>query len=242
MAGGEQVEIAANGGTFDAYLSAPKDGKGPGVILVTTIFGVDRDTKKMCDDLAEHGCVALAQNFFWRDQDSGVLEFRDFQRAIARAMRIDFSSAMDDLKCSIGELKRRNICNGKIAVFGFCFGGPYVWRAACDRLGIDAGVSFHGTFVSKSMKPGDQPSCPVSFHYGDRDDLAPPPELEAVRRVADATGCEFVIHAGAAHAYMMAGNPGHYHAEAARKSWDRALQIVGALRTGTAPGMIGVSS
>ena len=34
---------------------------------------------------------------------------------------------------------------------------------------------------------------------------------------------------------MMPGNPHHYHAAAARKSWDRALQMIGALRTETAP-------
>jgi carboxymethylenebutenolidase len=47
-------------------------------------------------------------------------------------------------------------------------------------------------------------------------------------------GAEFVIHPGAAHGYMMRSNPHHYHADAASKSWDRALQIIGALRE-TAP-------
>jgi carboxymethylenebutenolidase len=37
------------------------------------------------------------------------------------------------------------------------------------------------------MKPGDGPRCPVSFHYGDKDELAPPEELEAVKAIADAT-------------------------------------------------------
>lgn len=232
---GRHIEIAADGGKFDAYLAAPDKGKGPGVLLVTHIYGVDADTRAMCDDLATKGCVALAQNFFWRDQDSGVLNNKEGERARARAGRIDFAKAMDDLRHAIAEVKRHPGCNGKVAVFGYCFGGAYVWRAACDGLGIDAGVSFHGTFVSKSMKPGDRPACPVSFHYGDNDDLAPPPELEAVKKVAIATGSEFVIHPGAPHGYMMPGNPHHYHAEAARKSWARALQMVGALRSEAAP-------
>lgn len=231
---GKQIEIAAEDGKFEAYLAAPdqgpNQGRGPGVVLVTHIYGVDRDTKAMCDDLARRGCVALAQNFFWRDQDPGVLEqsAEGGQRARARAMRIDFAKAMADLKHAIAEVRRHPNCNGKIAAFGYCFGGAYVWRSACDGL-IDAGVSFHGTFVSKSMKQGDKPRCPVSFHYGDNDELAPPDELAAVKRTADAAGAEFVIHAGAPHGFMMPSNPHHYHAEAAGKSWDRALQIVDAL-------------
>jgi len=180
----KQIGIAAEDGRhFDAYLAAPATGKGPGVVLVMHIYGVDRDTQAMCDDLGRRGCVALAQNFFWRDHDSGVLAQgpEGGQRARARAGRIDFAQAMSDLKRSIAEVKCHPLCNGKIAVLGYCFGGAYVWRSACDGL-IDAGVSFHGTFLSKSMKPGDLPRCPVSFHYGDKDELAPPKSSRPLRQ------------------------------------------------------------
>jgi carboxymethylenebutenolidase len=221
-----QTKIAAADGPMEAYLAAPATGKGPGVIVVTHVFGVDQDTKAICDELAARGCVSLAQNFFWRDDDSGVLvEPQNIQRAIARAMRIDFAKAMDDLRRGIEELRRHPNCNGKIALLGFCFGGPYAWRSACDGLGVDASVSFQGTYVSKYMKPGDKPSCPVAFHYGEHDFLAPAEELAAVKAMADATGSAFTVHAGAEHGYMMPSNS-HYHAEAAGHSWDAALQLI----------------
>jgi carboxymethylenebutenolidase len=224
-----QIEIEADGGKVDAYLSAPDTGEGPGVVMVSSIFGVNQDMKDMCDDLAQRGSVALAPNFFWRDQDPGELTLEDMQRAIDRVMRIDFTKALGDLGRGIAEVRSHPNCNGKIAVFGFCFGGPYAWRAACDEFGIDAAVSFHGTYVSKAMRPDDQPKCPVSLHYGDEDDLAPPEELEAVQKMADSTGSEFVIHPGAGHGYMLRLN--HYHAEAARNSWSRALQMLDPLHT-----------
>jgi carboxymethylenebutenolidase len=226
-----EIKIAAADGQMEAYLAAPGTGKGPGVIVVTHVFGVDQDTKDICDELAARGCVALAQNFFWRDSDSGVLvEPQDVPRAIARAMRIDFAKAMDDLRRGIEVLRCHPNCNGKIALLGFCFGGPYAWRAACDGLGVDASVSFQGTYVSKCMKPGDKPTCPVAFHYGEHDHLAPAEELAAVKAVADATGSTFVVHVDAGHAYMMPANS-HYHEEAARNSWDAALQMIGGLQT-----------
>jgi carboxymethylenebutenolidase len=224
-----QIEIEADGGKADAYLSAPETGEGPGVVMVSSIFGVNQDMKDMCDDLAQRGSVALAPNFFWRDQDPGELTLEDMQRAIDRVMRIDFAKALGDLGRGIAEVRSHPRCNGKIAVFGFCFGGPYAWRAACDGFGIDAAVSFHGTYVSKAMRPDDQPKCPVSLHYGDDDDLAPAEELETVQKMADATGSEFVIHPGAGHGYMLRLN--HYHAEAARDSWNRALQMLDPLHT-----------
>jgi carboxymethylenebutenolidase len=228
----KQIEIAADSGKFDAYLSALETGKGPGVIMCSDIFGIHQGMKDLCDDLAQRSCVVLAQNFFWRDpEDAGVLPLpAGFKRAVARSQRIDFPKSMDDLRRSIAEVKRHPNNNGKIAVFGFCFGGPYAWRSACDGLGIDAAVSFHGSYMSKFIKPADKPSGQVSLHYGDSDELAPPQELEAVKKVADATGSEFVIHPGAGHAYMFPNNP-QYNAEAARTSWARALQIIDTLRT-----------
>lgn len=236
---GRQIEIeAADGKKFDAYLSAPGAGKGPGIIMASTIFGLDQDMKDMSDDLARAGCVAVAPNFFWRDQDSGALPIpTGMQRAVARAERTDFAQSMDDLKRCIAEARRHPRSNGKIAVLGFCYGGLHAWRSACDGFGVDAALSFHGSFLSKYMKPGDKPSCPVALHYGDKDELAPPAELEAVKKMADATGSEFVIHPGAGHGYMLRsahghGNPhGHADAEAERKSWARAMQMIDALRT-----------
>lgn len=230
MATGEQIEIATDDGAFDAYLSASEQGRGPGVVMVSALFGVDQGIKEMCDELAQRGCVALAPNFFWRDQDPGVLTFAEMERAVERVMRVDFTKAMGDLARGIAEVRGHPHCNGKIAVFGFCFGGPYAWRAACDGLGINAAVSFHGTFVSKVIAPGDQPKCPVSFHYGDNDDFAPQEELEAVRKVAAATGSEFVIHPGAGHGFMLRGSE-HYHAQAARDAWNQALDFLDTLRT-----------
>lgn len=226
----EQTQITVADGQMEAYRAAPDKGKGPGVIVVTHVFGVDQDMKDVCDELAARGCVALAPNFFWRDQDSGVLvEATDVQRAIGRAMRIDFPKSMDELRRGIESLKRHPHCNGKVMLLGYCFGGPYAWRAACDGLGVNASVSFHGTYVSRYLKPGDQPACPVAFHYGGNDHLAPAEELAAVKAVADANGCAFVVHPDAGHAYMMPANS-HYHADAARQSWDAALKLIKTLQ------------
>lgn len=227
-----EIEIAADDGKIAAYVAAPTSGTGPGVVMISTIFGVEQSMKDLCDDIAGRGCVALAQNFFWRDQDPAALSLPlDMERAVARVVRFDFASVMDDLRLGIAAVRRQPECNGEVAVFGFCFGGPFAWRAACDGFGIGAGVSFHGTRVSQLMRPGDKPGCPVSFHYGDQDEFAPPEELTAVKRVADETGNEFAIYPGAGHGYMMRTDKLHYDPEAARKSWDRALQLVDALRT-----------
>lgn len=225
------IQIATNSGAMGAYVASPAGDTAPAVLLISTIFGIDDNMKGMCDDLAERGYVAVAPNMFWRDEDPDAMALpQDMERAVKRVMRYDFAQGMGDLRFAIEAARSQPGCNGKVALLGFCFGGPFAWRAACDGLGIGAGVSFHGTNVSSAMKPGDQPSCPVSLHYGDKDDFAPPEELAAVRKVAEDTGSEFIIHPGAGHGYMVPTDRGHYDPDAARASWDRALKLVDALR------------
>jgi carboxymethylenebutenolidase len=226
------MRIPAANGAFDAYLAAPSAGRGPAVILVTHIFGVCQDTQAYCDRLAEAGCVGVAPDFFWRDDDKGPIAHAGdgYARARARAGRTEDAWVMDDIRHTIAALKAHPACNGKFAAWGFCFGGPFVWRAACDGV-IDAGASFHGTIVSRVIKPGDALRCPATFQYGDKDELAPPEELEKVRKAVTASPLgSFAVHPGAGHGYMMMSRPTGYDPMAAQKSWDAAMALLAPLK------------
>lgn len=232
---GRTVKIDAADGAFDAYLAAPASGKGPGVILVTHIFGVCDDTKYWCDRLAEAGCVGIAPDFFWRDEDKGVIAHDEagYARARARSGRTDRAKVIDDLKAASAAVKAMPASNGKIAAWGYCFGGPIVWRAACEGL-IDAGASFHGTMVSRAFQPGDKLRCPVVFEYGDKDELAPPEELETMRKaIAANPGSAFDLYAGAGHGFMMPHGRS-YNRAAAEASWEAATKLLAPFRSARA--------
>lgn len=226
-----EIEVETDHGVFDAYMTAVESGRGPGVLMVSTIFGLNQVLKDWSDELAIHGCVVIAPNLFSRDpEDRGVLALpHDTERAVARAMRLDFAKSMGDLRYAIATLKNHPNCNGKVVLLGFCLGGPYAWRAACDGLDIEAAVSFHGSFVSRYLKPDDKPACRVVFHYGDSDDLAPPPELAAVKAASDASGSEFIVYQGARHAFMVKADRQNYNPGAAMQSWGHTMNIIGKL-------------
>src|ERR1700722_17367897 len=60
------IDIPANGDSFPGYLSLPKGGKGPGVVIVQEIFGVNAHIRSVADRYAAAGYVALAPDIFWR--------------------------------------------------------------------------------------------------------------------------------------------------------------------------------
>jgi len=230
---GRMITVAApGGGAIESYLAAPAAGRGPGVAIVASIYGIEDCVKEYADKLAADGCVAAIPNMFWRDQDSGVLPqgAEAHKRAIARSERLDLDTSMADLAAVIADLKKRPDCNGRIAVLGYCFGGPYVVLAA-SRLGTDLGVSYHGSHVGHHLGEFAKVRCPLSFHYGDKDNVAPMSEIEEIRKAcARIANAEVHVYPGGGHGYMLT-NRKDYLPDAAAASWRRTMELIAPLRS-----------
>jgi carboxymethylenebutenolidase len=228
MAGSHVTIAAADGGRFDSYVASPASEKGAGVIIVSTISGVDSDMTHYADLLAAEGFVASAPDMFWRDADPGPLLWNDDgrKRAFARNDRYDLELGMKDLADVIANLKKHPCCNGKLAVMGFCFGGPFALLAAA-RYGTNAGISFHGSHVENHLDELGSVRCPLSFHYGDRDEVAPMTAIERIKeafgRLADA---EVFVYPGAGHGFMTMTRGRGYSESVARPAWARALEAL----------------
>ena len=82
---------------------------------------------------------------------------------------------MADTLAELGKLPR---FNGRAAAMGFCYGGPYAILGP-KRLGYEAGISCHGTQLIDFIGELDGMTRPLCIIWGDRDNQAPPPVLEA---------------------------------------------------------------
>ena len=60
------------GGSFSAYLAPPEErAKGPGILVIQEIFGVNKVMRDSADGFAAQGYVALCPDLFWR-QEPGI--------------------------------------------------------------------------------------------------------------------------------------------------------------------------
>ena len=66
MAGKFIKLTAANGDRFRAYQALPEGKKGPGLVLVQGIFGVNQHMRDVADLYAAEGYVVLCPDLFWR--------------------------------------------------------------------------------------------------------------------------------------------------------------------------------
>lgn len=231
---GQHIKIAANeGGEFDCYLSLPASGGGPAVIVMAAVFGVDADVRKNCDDLAARGFVAAAPDLFWRG-DKGPMDRseeggrRARERAQPRGPLIE--AGVQDLADVMAVVKGLPECNGRTAIVGLCYGGPYAILGPL-RLGCDAGMSFHGTNIHEFLDGVDKVGVPVSLHWGDQDHALPPEALEKIRAATDGmANVDINIYPGVVHGYTAPSNPDAWDEDAVTRSWGRAAEILDGLR------------
>lgn len=234
---GNDIRIdSSEGGQFDAYLAAPgtKD-KVPAIVLASAIHGVDTDVRGIADEFAAQGFLAIAPDLFWRTTP-GPLK-RDDPNASARAQpRLERIKAGErDLADTRAFVRKHALSNGKAAVMGFCYGGPYAVLGP-KRLGFDAGISCHGSQMMDYVAELEGVRLPVCVIWGDNDTAAPGPVIGAYRdRAREMKSLEVEILAGPAHGYMMKGGKA-YDARAYAFSMQRALEILRRLHVGVTPG------
>ena len=224
---------STEGGEFDCYVVAPEGGpKVPAIVLASAIHGVDADLRGIADELASHGAIVAAPDLFWRTVPGPL--GRDDPRGAPRGQpRLEkIRTGERDLADVLPALRREPLFNGRAAVMGFCYGGPYAVLGP-KRLGYDAGISCHGTQMLDFIHELDGLRAPLCIIWGDQDHAAPAPVLEAYRAVpARMKNVEVHIFPGVLHGYMMRGNTKAFDAAMYRFSMERTLAILERLRSG----------
>ena len=203
--------------------------KVPAIVLASAIHGVDKDLRGIADEFASHGYLAAAPDLFWRTVP-GPLK-RDDPRSTPRGQpRLEKIKAGErDIADVLPVLRKQPLFNGRAAVIGFCYGGPFAILGP-KRLGYDAGISLHGTQMLDYVGELEGVRQPVCVIWGDKDHLAPQPVLDAYRALpARMKNVEVHVVPGIEHGYMMRDAKA-YDRKSYQFSMQRALAILGALR------------
>jgi carboxymethylenebutenolidase len=223
---------SSEGPELDCYLVTPKtERKVPAIVLASAIHGVDQDLRAIADAFASHGYIAAAPDLFWRSVPGPLA--RDDPRSAPRGQpRLEkIKAGEQDIADVLPVLRKQPLYNGRAAVIGFCYGGPYAILGP-GRLGYDAGISCHGTQMLDYIKELEGVRQPVCIIWGDQDHVAPANVLDAYRALsARMKNVEVHVFPGVQHGYMMSGNPKAFDAKTYEFSMQRALSILAGLRT-----------
>jgi carboxymethylenebutenolidase len=197
------IDIAAEDGTFQAYLALPQIRKGPGIVLLQEIFGVNQHIRDVADQYASDGYVVLAPDIFWRAEPRIELDYvgADRDKAIAITQRTDFSKSLKDIGASAQALRALPEIDGKIASIGYCLGGRLAYISAAGAL-VDAAVAYYGGGIQNQLERAAEIKVPILFHYAGDDSSIP---LSAVGEVKESfagrDNAKFHLYMGAHHGF-----------------------------------------
>ena len=198
---------AHDGGSFDAYVALPPSGSGPAIVVLQEIFGVNKALRDVVDYYAEEGYVAIAPDLFWRFSPRIELGHTpaDFEKAFDYYQRFDADTAVKDIAQTVSAARALPECTGKVGVLGFCLGGKLAYLTAA-RVGVDCAVSYYGVGIEQALDEAPNVKCPVVFHFGDKDDYAPPAAAAQVKAAfAGRQDVEVYMYPGAGHAFASKG-------------------------------------
>ena len=231
---GESVKIGATeGGEFDCYLAMPTDGeKVPAVVLACSIDGVDADLCQIADEFAVAGYIAAAPDLFWRTVPGPLASDDPRTQERSQPRREKLTTNERDLVDTRAYLRTLSPFNGRVALMGFCYGGPFAILGP-ERLGYDDGIACHGSQMLDYIGELDDVREPVCLIWGDQDHRAPPPVLDAYRAVSShMNNVEVHIFPGVQHGFMMPSSPEAFDAKTRDFAMKRALAILAGLRGG----------
>ncbi len=186
---GERFEVQARdgSGSFGGYLAKPASGKGPGIVVVQEIFGVNAGIRSMCDDWAAQGYVAYAPDLFWRIEpgiDITDKSEAEWQKAFDLYNKFDVDKGIEDIEASIRALRALPECSGKVGVVGFCLGGLLAYLSA-TRTDSDATVGYYGVGIQDKLGESHAIAKPLMLHIATQDKFVPP---EAQAKIHETLG------------------------------------------------------
>ena len=224
---GQWIEIEANdGASFSGYLSTPRGGKGPGIVLCQEIFGVNPYIQSVADYYAEEGYVVLAPDLFWRITPGIQLGYteKDFERAFQLFGQFDTDQGINDISASVKTLRSRPEVVGKVGALGFCLGGRLAYLAAA-RSDVDCAVAYYGVTIDEYLNEASNINVPMALHFAENDQFAPMASVNNIQAaLKDHVETEIFIYPGVDHGFSR-NESGHFHKPTAQLAHQRSITL-----------------
>lgn len=218
--GSETLGFETTNGASTAYAAFPDAGNGKAVVVIHEWWGLNDHVKDIANRYAAEGFVAIAPDLY---RGTIATNAEDASK-LMHALQID--DGLDTIRNAMfSATEKYGISH--FGITGYCMGGTFALRAACELEGISAAVPFYGDI------PGDdvlqQLKVPTIFVSGTRDQWISP---EKVAGLEDATErFELPVQSlkyDADHAFFNDTRPEVYDATAAADAWAKAVAFFNA--------------
>jgi len=211
----ERLDLNTSRGATAAVAARPDKEARAAVILIHEWWGINDHIRDIAGRYANEGYVCVAPDLF-----RGKVA-KDSEEASRLMHGLDTVDGMETIRQALVETKRAYGVE-KIGITGYCMGGTYALRAACEISALTAAAPFYGDIPEENVLA--KLKVPTIFFSGTRDGWITPEKVEVLKRAAREYNLPLeVVSYDADHAFFNDTRPEVYDANAARDAWQRVL-------------------
>ena len=216
---GESLNLKNSSGDTTAYVARPQTDAAGGVILIQEWWGINDHIRDIAGRYATEGYLCVAPDLY-----RGKLAANP-EEAAAMMSALAIEAGMATIRSALAAATETYKVD-RFAITGYCMGGTFALRAACEIPSLRAAAPFYG-----DTPPDDilrQLKVPTLFIAGKRDAWINPAKVKHLNDVARESGLPLEsVSYDADHAFFNDTRPQVYDADAAADAWRRVLEFFG---------------
>lgn len=215
----ESMNLNTSGGATTAYVARPDTQAFAAVVLIQEWWGINAHIRDLAGRYAQEGYLCIAPDLY----RGKVVANSDEAAALMKALALE--DGIETIRQAIDAAKRTYKVV-QFAITGYCMGGTFSLRAACEMPELKAAAPFYGDTPEEAVLA--KLTVPTLFIAGVRDAWINPEKVAALKETAAKYDLPVeVVSYEADHAFFNDTRPQVYNAEAAADAWRRVLEFFG---------------
>jgi carboxymethylenebutenolidase len=211
----ETLNLSPSRGATTAHVARPDDDTTTAIILIQEWWGINDHIRDIASRYAAEGFVCVAPDLF-----RGKLA-RNTKEASALMHGLALADGVDTIRAALAETKSK-LNASRIGITGYCTGGTFALRAACEIGELAASAPFYGDIPEEAVLR--QLHVPTLFIAGKRDAWINREKVSGLEAAARKFDLPLeVVSYDADHAFFNDTRPEVYDATAAQDAWRRVL-------------------
>jgi carboxymethylenebutenolidase len=216
----ETINFETKNGATTAFVARPDtetDTAPPAVMLIQEWWGINDHIRDLCARYAREGFLCVAPDLYRGKVTT------DAEEASRLMHSLDTDDGINIINHALEETTERYGVR-KLGITGYCMGGSFALRAACEIPALGAAAPFYGDIPDEATL--SQLKVPTLFIAGARDNWITPEKVESLKEAARKYDLPVeVVSYDADHAFFNDTRPEVYNEEAAKDAWQRVLKL-----------------
>jgi carboxymethylenebutenolidase len=215
----ETLDLTTSRGATTAQVARPENDSGGCVVLIHEWWGINDHIRDLTGRYASEGYLCIAPDLF-----RGKVA-RDAEEASKLMQGLAIEDGLETITATIAQAKSSYSAR-KFGITGFCMGGTFALRAACEISELAAAAPFYGDIPEENILKNLK--TPTLFIAGKRDAWINPAKVNQLTEAARKYDLPVeAVSYDADHAFFNNTRPEVYNAEAAADAWRRVLKLFG---------------